>query len=81
MITDEKLIELVVNWALGALEYDDVHTDVGMGMSYDTAIKMAEESVYRESVTWNSSDSPYLHSRFNNIRDEVKRRVREQRKR
>ena len=54
MITEEKLIELIVDRAIGYLEYDDAHPDVGMGMFVSTAIDYAEKDILEEAARWNS---------------------------
>lgn len=46
------LIDLIVKKALGYLHYDDQHPDVGMGMSIDTAIRYAKDSILEESKIW-----------------------------
>jgi uncharacterized protein (DUF1786 family) len=54
MITEEKLIELIVDKAIGYLEYDDEHPDVGMGMFVSTAMDYAEKDILEEAARWNS---------------------------
>jgi uncharacterized protein (DUF1786 family) len=69
----EQLIKLVVSKAIGYLEYDDAHPDVGMGMWVDTAVDLAEKSVFKEAARWNSLQALALN--FEDIREEVRERV------
>ena len=48
----EELQQLLVDRAIGALEYDDAHPNVGMGMSYITAVRDAKKIVEEESILW-----------------------------
>lgn len=70
---DADLVKLLADRAVAFLDYDDDHPDVGMGMSYDTAIELAEKDVYKEAARWNSIEALKLD--FPRYRDTVKANV------
>ncbi len=70
---DADLVKLIVDKAIDHLEYDDEHPSVGIGMSYDTAIELAEKDVFREAARWNSIEALKLD--FPRHRDTVRANV------
>lgn len=73
----ESLIKLVANKAMGYLEYDDDHPNVGMGMFVGHAVELAEQDVLEEAARWNSLAALALN--FDSIRDDVVALVRSKR--
>lgn len=53
-MNDQEIARLLTEYALGFLRYDDDHPDVGMGMSIDTALDLAEKQLTAEAARWNS---------------------------
>lgn len=51
-MSDELIIASLVEDALCYLKYDDEHPDVGMGMSYRTALHHAEKDVLLAATQW-----------------------------
>ena len=74
-----QLITLIADKAMGYLEYDDAHPDVGMGMWIGTAVDLAEQAVLKEAARWNSIEA--LRLDFSAVHDDVVRIVRERRNR
>lgn len=54
MLAKEELAQLLAEKALGYLEYDDAHPDVGMGMFTSTAIEYAKDDIVQEAARWNA---------------------------
>lgn len=51
-LTENAIIDLLVQNALGILRYDDAHPDVGMGMFAGTAVDEAAKSLKEEAERW-----------------------------
>jgi hypothetical protein len=51
-MSDERVINRLVHYALGALEYDDHNPDVGMGMFPQTAVRGSVKEVENECMLW-----------------------------
>lgn len=73
----ETLIELIVDYAIAHLKYDDANPDVGMGMGTDTAFKMSCEDVIVEANRWGRTLSL---TDFQYIKDECIERIRQRRR-
>jgi hypothetical protein len=63
------LITLIADKAIGYLEYDDAHPDVGMGMWIGTAVDLAEQDVLEEAARWNSIEA--LRLDFSAVHNDV----------
>lgn len=62
MISDQDLSALVAEKALAHLAWDDAHPEVGMGMFYDEAVRLAWGDVQTEAARWNSLEALSLDS-------------------
>jgi len=82
MIDDQELIQRLTEIALGYLDYDDSHPDVGMGMHPGEAIKYAQRDIVCEAARWNSMEALGLdQTRFDSVQDRVYAAVRQARRR
>jgi hypothetical protein len=48
----KQLIELLIEYAKSNLEYDQNHPNVGMGISVESAVRAAKESIKEEAARW-----------------------------
>ena len=69
MIERDALIELIAEYAVGHLNHDDEHPDIGWAMSNAMAIELAEKDVIQEAARWNSLAALALD--FEDVRYEV----------
>ena len=76
----ETLIELIVDYAIAHLKYDDANPDVGMGMGTDTAYKLACQDVISEAIRWGGSLSITDFQNIKYIKDECIERIRQRRR-
>jgi hypothetical protein len=52
ILTEKEIVDMLVDKAIGFLEYDDDHPDVGMGMFVVSAIDLAAKEVREEAQRW-----------------------------
>lgn len=73
MMFDADLVKLLADRAIAYLEYDDSNPNVGFGMTINTAIELAEKSVFQEAARWNSLEALKLD--FDYHRETVKANI------
>jgi len=76
-LTENKIIEMLVDHAIAYLNYDDANPDVGMGLFVFSAVNMAADDIRKEAKVWRRK--VYISESTKKKAEEIVRKRRERR--